>query len=141
MHHRKAILIVDDSPKDAEILRLLLEEAGVTNPVNIVRNEAEAISHLERIAALNGQTDAPAPGIAFVDLNMPGIDGLRFLEWLRPPPELQDLLVVVLSGQEESQSVRRAFALGVNTFLPKPCRPIDLENLIHTFPLHWERRS
>lgn len=141
MRQSKAILIIDDSPKDAEILRVLLEEAGITNPVHIVRNGAEAIGHLERIAALNGHADAPAPGIVFVDLKMPGIDGLRFLEWLRPRPELQDLLVIVLSGQEESQSVRRAFSLGVNSFLPKPCRPIDLENLIHAFPLHWERGS
>lgn len=133
-------MIIDDSPKDAEILRLLLEEAGVTNPVKVVRNGAEAIGYLESLGGLNRRADAATPGIVFVDLNMPGIDGLHFLEWLRPRPELQDLLVVVLSGQESSEFVRRAYALGVNTFLPKPCRPIDLENLIHGFPLHWERR-
>lgn len=81
----------------------------------------------------------PLPGVVFVDLKLPGISGFDLLQWLRRHPEFKGTFTVVLSATGDLTSVQAAYALGANTFLIKPCRVADLENLVICYPDFWER--
>ena len=74
-----------------------------------------------------------------MDLRLPGTDGIECIELLRAQSELRNILMVAISGTDDIPSVRKAYAVGANTFVTKPIRPVDLENLILGYPRLWER--
>lgn len=135
----KGILIVEDFEDDAKLLELLLTGAGVINPIRSVLSAEQAIAYLEGAPPYWNRGKYPLPSVIFVDLKLPGIDGFDFLRWLRSHPLLKGAFIVILSATGDLVSVQAAYALGANSFLVKPCRPADLENLVACYPALWLR--
>jgi CheY-like chemotaxis protein len=135
---REAILLIEDSADDATALERELLRAGIRNPVEVARTVPEAIAYLVYVAGRKRQsTEIPPVRVVLLELKLPGLDGFHFLEWLRMNPESGKILVVVVSGLEDVAAIRRAYALGANTFLSKPCTSADLLNLVQRFPGYW----
>jgi CheY-like chemotaxis protein len=133
----KVVLIVEDYEDDAKLLEMLLTNAGIANPVRSVFSAEQAISYLQGAPPFWDRTRYPLPTVIFLDLKLPGIDGFEFLRWLRANPQLQRSFIVVLSATGDLISVQAAYALGANSFLVKPCREADLNNLIACYPDLW----
>jgi CheY-like chemotaxis protein len=134
-----AILIIEDFVDDAENLQTVLKQAGVRNRAEVVHSVTDATSYLTYVARCNDPDRHSPVKIVLLDLKLPGLDGFQFLEWLQIHPEFGDMLVIVVSGLDDLASVRRAYALGADSFLTKPCTVADLENIMRTFPEYWER--
>lgn len=100
-------LVVDDEPLARDELVFLLEELDV----EVVGQAGDAASALERL-------DYTKPDAAFVDLRMPGPDGLALAESLMKRRE--GLSVVVVSAHDEGAI--RAYEAGVIDYLLKPVR-------------------
>lgn len=131
------ILLVEDSGNDADLIRRAFEEAGVTNPMFVVRDGEAVIAYLKGAGAFADRGRFPIPAVLLLDLNLPRVGGFEVLEWLRRTPELRQILVVVLSGHSGLKEVARAYSLGANSFLVKPCNPAEIQNLIAAFPEYW----
>ena len=136
--HSKLILIVEDYEDDAKLLQVLLINCGIANPVRIALSAEEAMNYLMGRPPFANRAIHPIPGAVFVDLKLPGISGFDLLRWMKAHPELKNTFIVVLSATGDLTSVQAAYALGANTFLIKPCRPADLENLVVCYPEFWE---
>lgn len=136
-----AILIIEDSADDAKALETVLQQARIRNPIEVVHRVSDAIAHLNYLACYGNSSAHPQVGIVLLDLRMPGKNGFHFLDWLNERPELNKLLVVVVSGLDDLASIRRAYASGADSFLAKPFSLIDLENLIRWFPEYWDRAA
>src|SRR4051794_28197658 len=137
----KPILIVEDYEDDAKLLQLLLVNCGISNPVRTTLSGEDAINYLRGVPPFSNRALYPLPGVVFVDLRLPGITGFELLRWMKEHPELKNIFVVVLSATGDLISVQAAYGLGANSFLIKPCRPADLENLIICYPTYWSRAS
>ena len=111
---RKAtVLVVDDSPEILRYLRLLLEMDSYQ--VETASNGLEALKSLRH---------GCSPDIVLLDLQMPGLDGLRTLRRLRKlRPELK---VIMCSGVTDSRKIEQAQALGVEAYLTKPVHHLYL---------------
>lgn len=133
-----SILIVEDSADDAKALDIVLEQAGIRNPIEVVHRVSDAIACLSYATAHADSLKTSPVSIILVDLKMPGKNGFQLLDWLNNQPELNDVLVVVISGLDDLASIRRAYASGADSFLTKPCSLADLENLIRWFPQYWD---
>ena len=79
----------------------------------------------------------PLPFIIFLDLKMPYLDGFDVLSWMRTQPALQSIVVVVLSGSDEPNDHRRAYALGARSYLVKPPRPEEIREFIVSMSSRW----
>ena len=134
-----AVLIVEDFEDDAKLLELLLTGAGVINPIRTALSAEQAIAYLEGGSHYWDRVKYPLPSVIFLDLKLPGIDGFDFLRWLRAHPLLKTAFIVILSATGDLVSVQAAYSLGANSFLVKPCRPADLENLLICYPTFWTR--
>ena len=108
------ILVVDDEPTDTYLLRRSLKEAGIPNPVIGCGDGEEAIHFLES-AKFGGQM----PGLIFLDLKMPRMNGFEFLAWIRQHPEFADLKIVVLSSSALPEDRERVLALGAQAYIVK----------------------
>jgi CheY-like chemotaxis protein len=129
------ILVADDSDDDAVLLKLVMQQAGVLNPIIVARNGEEAITHLQELPAASGGNRLPR--IVFLDVRMPGKDGLQVLKWIKEQPHLTHVLAVMLSHYGEIGTVKRAYDLGAYSFLSKPFLLRDLEHLIKYTRVCW----
>lgn len=100
------ILVIDDQPIVAGALAESLQVAG--NQVIIAGGGEEGLAILEKVR----------PDAVFLDLVMPGMDGLEVLRRIRERDTR--LPVVILSGWVSPESVERARQLGVSDVLSKP---------------------
>lgn len=102
------VLVVDDEVGVVEVLESILVDAGYE-----VETAASGEEGLQRVAA-------GVPDAVFLDLKMPGLDGLGLLHVLRSEPAWAEIPVVVTSSlPEEAVADRRD---GYTTFLRKPFR-------------------
>jgi CheY-like chemotaxis protein len=133
------ILIVEDYEDDAKLLQVMLAQCGIANAVRIALSAEEALNYLAGGPPFSNRAEHPLPAVIFVDLKLPGISGFDLLRWVKQHPELKNIFIVVLSATGDLMSVQAAYALGANSFLIKPCRAADLENLVICYPSFWER--
>jgi CheY-like chemotaxis protein len=103
------ILLVDDNPVNAEMMRFTLEKEGY---LPLLADNGEAA-----LACLDAHPDVD---VMVTDVMMPGMDGLQLLEQIRRRPECTLLPVVVATSLANSTTVRQAVALQCRHFIVKP---------------------
>ena len=139
MEPEGVILLAEDSEEDIWLFREVLERSGLGNRLQVVENGAEAISYLTGEERFSDRTKFSLPGAFLLDLNLPKLSGWEVLRWVRSRLQFRDLLVVVFTGSVEVGHLRRAYAMGADSFLFKPWAVEDLTNLAKAFSYRWPR--
>lgn len=103
------VLVVDDDPMIRRIVSQLLQ----------VRFGA-MVSQANDGEAAWASLETRMPDLLVLDLSMPVMDGLAFLEKLRADPERSGLPVVALSATDERETIERVVALGAIEYILKP---------------------
>ena len=119
--HAKPILLVEDDSVDAMTVRRALKEIGSTRPLVHHLNGEEALNYLGTL----DQDDLP--GLILLDLNMPRMNGLEFLEIKSADERLREITVVVLSTSTNSHDIERSYELGAIGYIVKS---IDYSNFV-----------
>src|SRR5579871_1957400 len=92
----KTILLVEDSQDDEFLCKEVLKKV-VFNSVMTVRDGSQAIAYLNGQGKFADRQRYPLPDVVLLDLQMPVLDGFQVLEWFKTQPDLNKMLVVVLS--------------------------------------------
>ena len=114
------ILLVEDREDDVLMLRRSFRKAGISNPIQVVRDGEEAISYLAGTGKFSDRIEFPLPELVLLDLKMPRLDGFEVLRWIRAQRNFSGIRVVMLTSSESIQDVNLAYNLGANSFLVKP---------------------
>lgn len=117
-HHTLRALVVDDDPAISQALAEALTEHGF-----------EAAYYMRAEDAL--EHDGPPPALGFVDVLMPGMDGLELGRLLRE--RWPDMELVFMSGASDSARIIRALQLGASDYLVKPFTPEALRLSLSRF--------
>ena len=72
-----------------------------------------------------------APDVLFLDVVMPGVDGLDVCRSIRSQPILDDTIIVMVSGYLDEHNTPKASAAGANMVLPKPVEPAQLQAILN----------
>lgn len=105
------VLIVDDSP----VMRNLLQQTTAT-VAGVTIDQAE-----DGVAALKTIRTAPEPyDLVFLDLNMPLMDGMKLLSYMRQEQDLGRTSVAVVTTEQSEETELQARSLGASHFLRKP---------------------
>ena len=96
-----------------------------------------AVDYLSRIREYSDEEKYPLPFIVFPDLKLPYLDGFEVLKWIRKQPALAALVVVVLSGSNETIDHQRAYTLGACSYLVKPAAAEDLRQFMDSMTSFW----
>jgi CheY-like chemotaxis protein len=126
----KPILLVEDDQVDAMTVQRALKELHVTNPLSHVENGEAALHHLRDAAN-------ERPCIILLDLNMPIMNGIEFLQVVKHDPELKRIPVVVLTTSEEQQDKVNSFDLGVAGYMAKPVDYRQFVEVLRTINAYW----
>ncbi len=116
----KTLLIVDDIPLMREMLSKYLECLGLSRREKHGKGTSLNILEAENgIAALKCLATHKID-IVFLDLMMPEMDGMTFLEVKKKNPNIESIPVVACSALGEKSTVDRALALGAVAYIMKP---------------------
>lgn len=135
-HSPRRILLVEDSPRDTELVMEVLQESNITNEVTAMSDGAEALDYLFRRGNYAGNTDE-RPAVILLDLKMPKVDGLEVLRIIKSDPELHTIPVVILSSSREEQDLLKSYELGVNAYVVKPLTFSQFVHAVKQVGIFW----
>ncbi len=112
-----AILLVDDDADSRWLVRESLLQRQVDNPLFESESGDEALAFLLQRGR---HAEAPRPGVVFLDIEMPGMDGQEVLLRIKKTPELNDIPVVMLTALNDDNHRQRAISNGALGYIVKP---------------------
>src|SRR3989338_4801218 len=124
------ILMVEDDQVDVMTVKRALKEIHVTNPLVNLENGEEALKYLR-------DSKSTKPCIILLDLNMPIMNGIEFLQVAKRDAQLKRIPVVVLTTSEEQQDKVNSFNLGVAGYMAKPVDYRQFVEVMRTIDAYW----
>jgi sigma-B regulation protein RsbU (phosphoserine phosphatase) len=117
-----AILIVDDSRDEQDLLSTRLRAAGYESL--LVADSAEAA--LGILGQGNPGQRAGEVDLILMDILLPGVDGLEACRRITATEQLQDIPIIVITAKTEEKDLLAAFAAGAMDYIRKPVNPVEL---------------
>lgn len=102
------VMIVDDIPVNTRLLEKILEKENFK--LKIFNNSIQAFEALPDVN----------PDVLLLDIMMPGLDGLGFLQKMRADAAFDHTRVIMVTAVSESDEITKANALGANDYVTKP---------------------
>ncbi|MEG4232540.1 response regulator [Microcoleus sp. Pol11C3] len=138
MTQTQTILLVEDNPVDILLMQRAFRNENFANTsLQIVRDGDAAVFYLNGDGEYSDRDRYPLPAIILLDLKLPRRSGHEVLVWLKQQPELKRLPVVMLTSSRQTLDVKRAYDLGVNSYLVKPIGFASLLEMMQSFSEYW----
>ncbi len=137
-HKTFVVLMAEDSEHDIIATKRAWKKHKIANPLYIVRNGEECLDYLHLRGLYRKSGAAPRPGILLLDINMPKLDGLSVLQYIRADQELHALPVIILTTSKIEQDRVRSYDLGANAYITKPVGFQNFCEAVCTINLFWQ---
>lgn len=131
------ILLAEDDPAHAEIVRRNMESSRIANRLEHVPDGQAALDYLYRRNGYRDPQTSPTPGLILLDLRMPRVDGLEVLKTVKTDPALARIPVVVLTTSATETDIARAYDCHANSYLVKPLDFDKFAELLEAFGYYW----
>lgn len=130
MRGSRPILLAEDDSVDAMTVKRVLKELKVENQLVHKLNGEKAMQYLRDSANQK-------PCVILLDLNMPRMNGIEFLEIVKADDELRKIPVIVLTTSKQEEDIVESFNLSVAGYIVKPADYKKFMEAIRTFELYW----
>lgn len=121
MSERKPlVLIVDDVPKNIQLLSLILSRKNYE--IAFAVSGEQALEMLESIS----------PELILLDIVMPGMDGLEVCEKIRSNPLTEGIPIIFLTGRASAEDIKKGFHAGAVDYISKPFNSEELLARVRT---------
>lgn len=118
-------LIVEDSPTMRQLIAFALKRIQKASVV-------EATDGVDALKKMVGQNF----DMLFVDINMPVMDGLKFVSLIRADPAKKDVPIIMITTEGAEEDRKRALSLGASAYLTKP---ILIQELLQIVSQHLKQ--
>jgi CheY-like chemotaxis protein len=123
------ILLVEDTPEDAEATLRAFKKAGMANPIFHCKDGDDALDYLRQQGQYTDPAKAPRPGMILLDLNMPGTDGREVLSEIKADEKLRQIPVIVLTTSADERDIQVCYRDGANSYIQKP---VDMKGFLES---------
>jgi CheY-like chemotaxis protein len=128
----QSVILADDDVEDHEIFQEALLEAAPFVTLSFTKNGNELMRLLQHYV----------PDFIFLDMDMPGLDGLQCLRHIRTSSLLQSVHVIMFSGGARPVKVEMAYEMGADLFIVKPDNFQELTQVLsRVLTLDWSNPS
>ena len=128
--NRREVLLIEDDRVDALLVKKAFKSLSINNPVHHVENGEEALEFLEN-------EENQEPWIILLDINMPRMNGIEFLEVAKKHEKLKQIPVIVLTSSMEQRDRFDAYNFGVAGYMIKPVTYDDLLKMMDAIKMYW----
>lgn len=129
MSKLKKILLIEDDYVDILTVQRAFAKLEVKNPLQICGNGLEALDYLR---------ENEFPALIILDLNMPKMNGLEFLEEIKSDPKLSLIPIVVLTTSQEQSDRLKSFENHVSGYMVKPVEFKEFVKIMDSIRNYWE---
>lgn len=126
------ILLIEDNPVDLDLTLRAFSAQKLSNPIEVARDGEEALAYVERWN--NGET---MPLVILLDLKLPKVSGLEVLEKIKSHHVFKTIPVIILTTSTESNDIKTAYELGVNSYIVKPVDFTKFIEVAKQIELYW----
>ena len=132
MKKLSSVLLVDDDATNNFLNQLLFESLGVTDRLLVAESGTQALD------LLVNTPDAAEPALILLDVNMPGMNGIQFLETYKRLPHAQQnaTVVIMLTTTMDARDLERLEELNIDGLVSKP---LTKEKIEHILQLHFKQ--
>jgi CheY-like chemotaxis protein len=134
---RPSFLVVDDRPEDQMLIVRALQNF-FTHPIHCVNGGNEALRYLNGEGRFADRSQFPFPTTIMTDLKMNDGDGFELLQNLKHNPLWAIIPTIVLSGSNDPDDIKTAYALGASCYLTKPQGHSELKGLMGKLVDFWK---
>lgn len=129
-----AILLVEDNPADAEMMRETLEESSVPVSLEVVSDGEAAMQFLRAEAPFAA---APRPDLVLLDIGLPRKNGLEVLAEIKGDPALRRIPVIILTTSKAEEDILKSYDLHANSYITKPVHLDGFLKLVEAIEQFW----
>ena len=129
------VFLVEDDMDDSLFSQRQLEASGKVGEVKCFANGEDLINYMRKEGFEDRSVLCMVPTIIIVDINMPRMDGFKVLQRLKSDRFLEEIPIVVLSGELSYETIRKALDLRADGVLRKP---LHVEKLKEFFKNAWQ---
>jgi CheY-like chemotaxis protein len=134
---KKRILVVEDKKEDAELTRRTLIRSKLPCDIETVSNGKEALEYLNEKGVLSAPDFSQLPHLILLDLNMPKMGGLPFLEIIQENPVLKLIPIIVFTTSDKDNDVINSYLSGAVNYVQKPLTVEKLQGVLFEIGLDW----
>jgi CheY-like chemotaxis protein len=128
------MLLIEDNPDDVAAVARLTATSPVPVTLMVVTDGREALERVHR-----HDDDAAAAELILLDINLPVLDGVEVLRHLTSDAALREVPVVMLTGSDDTQQIRRGQELGAKGHILKPMSHHDFAWIVNSVTNYWRR--
>lgn len=130
------ILIVEDDPNDAELIKRALRKHNLANKLVLLKDGAEALDFLFGQGGF-AQMDDGKPRVILLDLKLPKVNGIEVLRRIKSEERTNKIPVVILTSSREERDLKDAYDLGVNSYVTKPIQFDEFAKVVSELGMYW----
>jgi CheY-like chemotaxis protein len=131
------ILLVEDSPYDAELTIRELKRHHLANKLVHLKDGAEALDFIFGTGPYAGRDTSQHPKVVLLDLKLPKVDGLEVLRAMKMDARTRKIPVVVMTSSQEQRDVVDSYQLGVNSYVVKPVDFDHFSKAVSDLGCYW----
>ena len=131
------ILLVEDTPQDAELTTRALKKNNLANRLITVEDGAEALDFIFCRGKYATRNNAHSPKVVLLDLKLPKVSGLEVLRALKQDERTRSIPVVVVTSSREDPDIKTAYALGANSYVVKPVDFDAFAAAVSSLGMYW----
>jgi two-component system response regulator len=121
MSKEKRIILVEDDPDHADLIKEVLEGEFSEGDIVLVRDGQDAIDYFQEFSVkCNGQAIKDIIKMVILDLNLPKVSGMDVLKYLKKNSKYSQIPVAILSTSANEEAISEAYENGAVKFLTKP---------------------
>jgi chemotaxis family two-component system response regulator Rcp1 len=133
------VLLVEDSPHYVRLIQETFRSVNTSIHFSVASDGVEAMAFLRHEGP--AQKDAPRPDLILLDLGLPKMDGCDVLARVKADNGLKTIPILVLTTSDAQADIARSYQLHANSYLRKPLRLEELEQLLKSVNDFWLTRN
>ncbi|MBE7383511.1 MAG: response regulator [Leptolyngbya sp. SIO1E4] len=131
------LLVIEDSNADFRMLKRLLRQMDVQNPIYRCQTGDEALELMYRTGRYEASEPVPQPTIIMLDLNLPGTDGRAVLARLKQDQAFSKIPIIVFTTSSAQSDIEFCYQQGANGYMVKPVENQALKDMVQAFVDYW----
>ncbi len=128
------ILLVEDSPSDADLAMEALSQGKILNNLHFVEDGVEAIKFLRKEAPY---IKVPRPDLILLDLNLPKKSGVEVLKEIKTDQNLRRIPVLILTTSSAQEDIIMSYSLHANCYITKPVDFLQFTKVVSLIEEFW----
>jgi len=131
------ILLAEDDPAHAEIVRRKLKDFPLANRFFLAKDGQAALDFLFHKGACADPETSPRPDMILLDMRLPKVDGLGVLRRIKKDEGLRRIPTVILTTSDDNSDINAAYVQGAGSYLMKPMNFGKFDKMMDALCSYW----